>query len=248
LKKSEAKLYQTKSVAENIDSSIDTGHFLRLVKSWGADLVGIGDVREGLAKEFRHLPVAVSLAIAHPPLGESILSKNSVVAYTNQFPAIDANLESIQKRIALFLRSLGRKAFIIPPDTAKQDPSFAARLFPLFPHKTAATCAGLGWVGKNGLLITKPYGARLSWATVLTDAPLNVSIESYTKGKCGNCHRCISACPAGAIRDEEWVRSFSGQTKIDVDACSKQLEKNFQLVGKHICGLCILACPLGRKG
>ncbi|MHB9093589.1 MAG: hypothetical protein ACYC21_02860 [Eubacteriales bacterium] len=34
-------------------------------------------------------------------------------------------------------------------------------------HPPAATCAGLGWVGKNGLLVTKEYGARLGWATVL---------------------------------------------------------------------------------
>ncbi len=247
MKESQNKLYHTKSLAEHIDCPIDTGHFLKLVKYWGTDLVGIGNVSEGLAKEFRHLPVAVSLAIAHPPLREGVLRRDSVVAYSNQFPLVDERLENIQKRIALFLRSLGRKAFIIPPDTAKQDSSFAAKLFPLFPHKTAATCAGLGWVGKNGLLITREYGARLSWGTVLTDAPLRVSADPYLIGQCNGCSRCVEACPAGAIMGKEWSRENSGEVLVDVEKCAGHLSYHRQVIGKPVCAHCILACPVGKQ-
>ncbi|MHB9095473.1 MAG: 4Fe-4S double cluster binding domain-containing protein [Eubacteriales bacterium] len=247
MKTSVASVGYPKGMAEDYGCIIDHELFLQQIKSWGATLVGVGDVREGLVREFRHLPVAISLAIAHPPVKECIVTKDFVAAYTNQFPVIDARLENIQKRMISFLRSVGWKAFEIPPDSDKQDPRFVARLFHLFPHKTAATCSGLGWVGKNGLLVTKEYGARLSWATVLTDAPLKVSTDPYLEGQCNSCNRCVGVCPAKAISSEEWVRGSIGQTKIKAKACARQLKKNYETVGSYICGLCITACPLSRR-
>lgn len=225
---------------------LDGDRFIRQLKGWGATLAGVGDVREGLAREFIHLPNAISIAVEHPPLYQCLVKNGRITAYTNQFPIIDARLDKIQKKIAGFLRNQGWKAFIIPPDTDKKNPRFAARLFPLFPHKTAATCAGLGWVGKNGLLVTREYGARLSWATVLTDAPLDCSTEPYLTGQCKGCSRCVAACPARAISPAEWVRENTGQSKINTTACARQLTENFQALGLYICGLCIAACPLCR--
>lgn len=227
---------------------INSRKFKKMIKNWGANLVGFGDVTEGLAWEFKHLPTAISLAIVHPNGEDSIINNNnSVIAYTNQYPLIDASLENIQKRIVSYLRSLGWKAFAIPPDTGKIDPSFVARLFPLFPHKTAATCSGLGWVGKNGLLVTRQYGARLSWATVLTDAPLEVSEHPYLRSECKSCRRCVEACPAGAVYGVQWSRDKADQPLINVDKCSEQLAYHAKVIGKMICAHCIVACPVGRE-
>ena len=239
-----ASTQRTKVMPGSYNFNFETEPFQNMVKSWGASLVGIGDVREGLANEFRHLPLAVSLAVLHPPIAMGIVHTKTVTAYTNSFPAVDTILIKVQKRIVSYLRSLGWKAFAIPPDTDKYDPSFAARLYPLFPHKTAATCAGLGWIGKNGLLVTPEYGARLSWATVLTDAPLTASGKPHTKGRCHNCRRCVDICPAAAITPDEWVRGSRGP-KINVDACAERLRENHCTLGAYICGLCVLACPQG---
>ena len=226
---------------------IESTKFKQMVRSWGATLVGVGDVHQGLAKEFKHIPVGISLAVAHPPLKDSIITKNSVTAYTNQFPDIDFALANIQKRIVSYLRSHGWKAFAIPPDTDKKDSSFASCLFPLFPHKTAATCAGLGWIGKNGLLVSPDYGARLSWGTVLTDAPLEVSHEPYLKGECKGCTRCVDACPAGAIKGKHWVRDTAGQPLLDPEKCAAQMEYHRKVIGTCICAHCIVACPVGNR-
>lgn len=236
-----------KPLTENAGFSIDTDILKDYLKSLGATLVGIGDVREGLACEFRHLPIAISIAIAHPPIKSSLISEGITSAYCNQFPVVDARLEKIQKKSRLYLRSMGWKAFGIPPDTDKQDPRFAACLYRLFPHKTAATCAGLGWIGKNGLLVTEEYGARLSWATVLTNAPLKVSEKPYTRSECGDCERCKRVCPAGAISGTAWARESSHGPLIDVEKCAGQLAKHNQILGKYLCGHCIVACPIGKK-
>jgi epoxyqueuosine reductase QueG len=185
--------------------------------------------------------------MAHPAGGEGIISKDSLVAYSNQFPAIDARLEKIQKRIESYLRSKGWKAFAIPPDTDKKDSRFVARLFPLFPHKTAATCSGLGWVGKNGLLVTREYGARLSWATVLTDAPFEVLEKPFAEGQCNKCNRCKAMCPAGAIKGKEWSRKNHGESLVDFEKCAAQLSTHHKILGKYVCGHCIVACPVGNQ-
>ena len=69
----------------------------------------------------------------------------------------------------------------------------------------AATSAGIGWVGKNGLLISPEHGPRLSLATVLTDAPLaaDAPVEA---SRCGACTLCRDHCPSGAITGAEWSR------------------------------------------
>jgi epoxyqueuosine reductase QueG len=80
----------------------------------------------------------------------------------------------------------------------------------------------------------------------LTNAPLGVSEEPYLEGQCNGCKRCMETCPAKAISPDEWVRENSGKSKIDRKSCARQLDKNYQVIGSYICGLCITACPLCR--
>ena len=58
--------------------------------------------------------------------------------------------------------------------------------------------SGLGWVGKNGNLITKSAGSYFFIATLITDLALDYD-DPYVKDYCGSCTRCIEACPTDAI-------------------------------------------------
>jgi epoxyqueuosine reductase len=58
--------------------------------------------------------------------------------------------------------------------------------------------SGLGWVGKNGNLITKSAGSYFFIATLITDLELDYD-DPYVKDYCGSCTRCIEACPTDAI-------------------------------------------------
>jgi len=224
----------------------DQADLTEYVRSCGADLVGWGDVSEGLAGELTHLPAAISLAMVHPPAG-NVVRVGGRLAYDHRSTSLDHMLEGIQKNLVREVKSHGYRALAIPPDTRRDDRRFIARLFPLFPHKTAATCAGLGWIGKNGLLINERYGSRLAWATVLTNAPLPVHGTPVTAGRCGACRRCVEACPAQALSDREWVRSALAPPQIDVRACSGYLMENQKVLGRALCGLCLMACPYNKR-
>ncbi len=214
------------------------------ILNWGATVVGFGDVSQGLVPELRHLPVAISIAITNSPAPDTVLQNGATIAYSHQCHDIEAQLEAIQRKISRLLKKAGRRFFAIPPNSHKPDRRFASRLYPLFPHKTAATCAGLGWVGKSGLLINKQYGPHLTWATVLTNATL-LPDAPLTQSNCLRCTRCVSYCPSQAIHGNLWRRERENTSFINLAACSDQLQKNKQDLGQAVCGLCVMVCPYG---
>ncbi|MEW5921296.1 MAG: 4Fe-4S double cluster binding domain-containing protein [Bacillota bacterium] len=223
---------------------MDSESIKKRIKELGANEVGIGDVSVGIAPEFSHMPRAIALAIKHPHLPEQ---ENPTYPYIHFSLTIDRRLLEIQRVITGVIRRQGWRALPIPPDSCRHDSTFIARLFKLFPHKTAATCAGLGWVGKSGLLISKRFGPLLSWATILTNAPLQVEAKPVRQSFCGCCRRCVEACPAGAIEDKNWRYVSSYRTIINVERCVGELQKNKERYGVYACGICMLVCPQGRN-
>lgn len=65
-------------------------------------------------------------------------------------------------------------------------------------ERTWAVKSGLGWVGKNGNVITKQSGSFYFIATFITDLELEPD-DPFAKDYCGTCTRCIDTCPTDAI-------------------------------------------------
>ncbi|MCD6309279.1 MAG: epoxyqueuosine reductase [Candidatus Eremiobacteraeota bacterium] len=107
-------------------------------------------------------------------------------------------------------------------------------------HKDLAVKAGLGWKGRNNLLVHPEYGSRLRLVTILTDLPWKEKVHSPA-GSCNGCFACIDICPAGAIKENP--------EDFDHIACFEMLKefKRQGRAGQYICGLCIKVCQ-GKRG
>lgn len=156
-------------------------------------------------------------------------------------PQLDVVIESSQKyleaaksaiAIASYIRSLGYKA------RAHVDTNYRLML------PAAAVDAGLGEVGRLGILIHPRYGARVRLGAVSTDLPLNVD-EPITFGVqqfCEECKKCARNCPAGAISLGK-PRNVRGVIKWSTNqaACYRYWRE----LGTD-CGICMRVCPYSK--
>ncbi len=203
----------------------------------GASLVGFADV-EGIAE----LPRAVVTAMAHSPAVLSNPTDMPNRAYSEEYFELNRRLTEAAQDIAHILAEAGFGARANPSTTEKIDPR---RLAAPFPHKTAATRAGLGWVGKTALLVTEQYGPAVRLVSVLTDAPLLVG-EPIAESRCGDCVACVEACPAGAGTGEHWYAGRPREEIFDAQACHRMCGQRSRAAGiteAGICGICMAVCP-----
>ncbi len=107
-------------------------------------------------------------------------------------------------------------------------------------HKYFARLCGIGWLGRNNLIVNNVYKSRLRLVTVLTAYQFNNGPE-ILKFNCGSCTSCIELCPAKAISTDaerfDHIRCFE---------TIKQLTKKNN-ISQYICGLCIKACEHGNN-
>jgi epoxyqueuosine reductase len=106
-------------------------------------------------------------------------------------------------------------------------------------HKHVGRAAGLGWFGRNNLLVNPELGAQLRLVTVLADMPLEP--DRPLALDCGACRACVAACPCGAIKET--------REAFDHRACYETL-RDFRSKGyasQFICGICVRDCR-GPKG
>lgn len=101
-------------------------------------------------------------------------------------------------------------------------------------HKHVGRAAGLGWFGRNNLLVNRELGSRFRLVTVLAGMPLEP--DAPLERDCGACRACAAACPAGAIKET--------REAFDHRACYETL-KDFRKKGytsQFICGICVRDC------
>ncbi len=211
----------------------------------GASLVGFADITNLSAKITGGYPKAISIATALNPIIVRGISKGPTKKYFNEYERINNLLNKLCEQTVGTLINSGCKAKAITTTTDKFD---LATLSTPFQHKTVATLAGLGWIGKSALLVTKQYGPAVRLATVLTDAELKTG-EPANESHCGQCQNCQESCPAGAITGKNWsvgdIRE-SIYNAFDCRKIAKKLAKQ-QGIEATICGICINVCPWTQR-
>ena len=180
------------------------------------------------------LPVAISMLMRIDPQVVRGLRHGPTEDYQEEYLRLNVSLDDATATLADALRVHGYAAERVAA-TGRSNGSRP------FPHKTAATSAGLGWIGKTALFVSPEFGLAVRLATVFTDRELPAG-EAITEGDCADCRACVDACPAGCGRDVQWRAGMPRDELFDAGACRHQMTL-FSGVEAQICGICIAACP-----
>jgi epoxyqueuosine reductase QueG len=202
----------------------------------GATLVGFADIRDLAIAGF---PRAVALAIAYHPEVVACLD-TKVDRFERHLSETRERMKVLLEECGHFLQEQGFRTRV--PEISRTLPGLVSE----FSHKTAATKAGLGWIGKNALLVNPEYGCGFRLASVLTDAGFTTGVP-VAESRCGECRCCQGACPHGAIRGVLWHPGIARDDLLDAHCCHVKREEAIPRLGyKHPCGLCIQACPFAK--
>jgi len=212
------------------------------LKSQGADLIGFADLREIPPGVRDNFPFGLSVAVALDPQIISGIEDGPNLPYFEEYKRANHLLGTLGNGAARFLEQRGYKAGSFAATNAGIDPQI---LSTRLPHKTVATRAGLGWIGKCALLVTREFGSAIRLTTVLTDADF-ITGESVNISQCGDCTSCADICPGHAVSGRDWQVGMPRESLYDVVACREtadDFEKSRKVVHDSICGMCIAACP-----
>jgi reductive dehalogenase len=148
-----------------------------------------------------------------------------------------SHMASVGYSVATFLRELGYRSFACGNDVSLSVPY--------------AVAAGLGELGRNGLLITRKFGPRVRLVKVFTeleikpDRPKTFGVWDF----CKSCRRCAESCPSGAISFDkptlkgETISNNPGVLKwyINPEKCIE-----FWIENGSDCANCITVCPYNK--
>ena len=150
-------------------------------------------------------------------------------------------LETMVAETEAILRRNGVK-YWIPPVAQENETELRAP----FSFKTAAARAGIGWYGKNDVIITEKYGPRVRLSAILIDAVFEYSVP-ITESRCPDgCTKCVEICPCKALKNRRWTPGTDRSEIIDYHKCNRMRSAWIPKLGrKNACGLCLVACPFG---
>ncbi|HXJ47421.1 MAG TPA: tRNA epoxyqueuosine(34) reductase QueG [Candidatus Dormibacteraeota bacterium] len=119
-------------------------------------------------------------------------------------------------------------------------------------ERVLAKHAGLGWVGKNTLLLNQKMGSWLFLGTILTDLELTPAAEnkdSLPADLCGSCTRCIEACPTDALVDPYVMDARRCIAYLTIELRGPIPMEFREPMGNHVfgCDICQDVCPWNRK-
>ncbi len=136
--------------------------------------------------------------------------------------------------LAEYIRALGYRAIPCMNDTALSIP--------------LAVDAGLGQLGRHGLLITPEYGSNVRLAKVLTDMPITVDqpVDFGVTEFCENCYLCADDCPSAAISSKEQTldcKQVTGNSGVKKWYIEGEKCLTFWQLNGASCANCIAVCP-----
>ena len=203
------------------------------LKNRGVNFLKVVDISMLSEKETRGYSSALLIGIALSSDYILRLSEKNILDYS-EFSEKENGTDKIAEWMADFIIAKGYKAY------AQSERNLINGFYDVntkttpLPHKKIAMLAGLGWIGKDNLLVTQEYGSALCMCSVLTNAPLPTENKPIIMPKCGECTVCKDICPTGVIHGSTWEIGMNRDLIVDVYNC-------------ETCLKCLVNCPWTQK-
>jgi len=183
-----------------------------------------------------------ALVFAVPYGGQLTMDSYTEEKFEQGIHAAKSRLEELLVRLEALLKE-NSVSYWIPPVAQKNEEDLIAP----FSFKFAAVNAGLGWIGKNDVVITGKYGPRVRLSAVLMDEVFEYG-SPYIKSQCPeDCTACVDVCPCHAIKNHQWTIATMRADMIDYHKCNRMRSAFIEKLGrKSACGLCMAVCPFGQ--
>ncbi|MCJ7682000.1 MAG: hypothetical protein MUP70_14820, partial [Candidatus Aminicenantes bacterium] len=173
-------------------------------------LFGVADITE-IRETFHLEPRTISRFSRAISIGKRLLDTvlddiedKPTPLYFHHYRQLNFYLDRTAFLTASFIQKMGFRALPIAASQITDWDKQTAHVS----HKHIGLLAGLGWIGRNNLLINPEFGARFRLVTILTDMPL--TSDQPLDMDCGECRACLSSCPAGAIRETKEAFDHKG--------------------------------------
>jgi epoxyqueuosine reductase QueG len=213
-------------------------------------IYGFADLQNIIDDQFNDYQYGISIG---KRLTDRIVDKvrhGPTLEYYNHYRKMNEELTSLAEKISKALHAVGIETLCIEPTVTTQmlDTVYSKDLTTRLSHKMVATRAGLGWIGKSDLFVSKAFGPRLRLVSLLTNIPLNNDIQPIEKSRCGTCSVCVQKCPAQAINGKMWDITVHRDEFFDPFKCRqkcKEFGEMFLQMDVRVCGICVSVCPIG---
>lgn len=226
---------------------------IKILKPYYVDYIGFADIEPYQNDLIRYggdivnnYKSAISIGIAIPDsIVDHLPRRNdmniSCEYKTHGYDIINHRLNFIASMLSSYLNQNNHRTLPIAA-AARTDEENA---IPTVSHKMIAHIAGLGWIGKNCLLVTKKHGPRVRFISILTDAPLK-TIDNPLVQQCNECDECLKACPVKAIKGKNYIMGEAREERFDFIKCQNYFDELKENRKYAACGMCLYACPYGK--
>ncbi len=213
-----------------------------LLQNQGAALFGVADLTGYVDST---MTTGFSVAVPVPVNIVEDLKTAPTKEYHDMYHTLNQKLNDIVTAGADFLIQKGYHAYANTTKVVTYDEEWRTPL----PHKTVATRAGLGWIGKSCLLVTPEYGSAIRLSSLITDAPLPHDTP-ITESRCGGCNQCVSHCPVKALTGALWTAGMPREEIFHREICKEVQTKRMKAaagIDTDLCGMCFAVCPYTNR-